>query len=258
MILAIDVGNTNIVIGVYKEKELIFSFRMAMNLLKTEYEYSVNIKDIMQAYKINVDDIKGCIISSVVPPISPIIKKSIVHIFNINAIMVEPGIKTGINILLDNPAQLGADLLCTAVGAISKYKTPIIIVDLGTATKITAVDKHKNFLGGAIMPGVKISLDALSNKTAQLPHIALDAKNIKPIGTNTISCMQSGIVIGNACLIDGMINKFKKQLGDNTVVLGCGGLMSYILPHCSEKIIHKKHLILDGLMELYYKNINLI
>lgn len=255
MVLAIDIGNTNIVIGVYENKKLIFSFRMATNLLKTEYEYSVNIKDIMEVYKINICDIKGCIISSVVPPISHVIKKSITHIFSIDAIMVEPGIKTGMNILLDNPSQLGSDLLCTAVGAFNKYKSPIIVVDLGTATKITAVDEYKNFIGGAIMPGVKISLDALSNKTAQLPHISLDVKDIRPIGKNTVECMQSGMVIGTACTIDGMIRRFKRELNDNTVVLGCGGLIPYILPYCEEKIIHNKHLILEGLITLYYKNI---
>jgi len=257
MVLTIDIGNTNIVMGVYKNKNLIFQFRMEMNSVKTEYEYSVNIKDIMEVYNIDIKEVKGCIISSVVPPVSPILKKSIKHIFSIDAIMVGPGIKTGLNILLDNPSQLGADLLCTAVGASAKYRTPIVIIDLGTANKITAVDRNGNFIGGSIMAGVKIALDALINKTSQLPHISLDAENIKLIGRNTIDCMQSGVVIGTACMMDGMIKRFKKQLGEDTIVLGCGGLISYILPYCEENIIHDKYLILDGLMHLYYKNANI-
>ncbi|MGL5972893.1 MAG: type III pantothenate kinase [Oscillospiraceae bacterium] len=256
MVLAIDIGNSNIVIGGYQQKELQFDFRLCTDTNKTEFEYSYSIKNILDISGINIQDIKGCIISSVVPQISYIVKDAIKIIHDIKIIMVEPGIKTGVNIKIDNPAQLGSDLLCTAVGVISRYSLPAIVVDLGTATKFTAIDSNKNLLGGSIIPGVSVSLDALISKTAQLPYISLEAKgDITTIGTNTIDCMRSGVVLGTACTIDGMVKKYKKVLGDNVTVIGCGGLVSSILPYCEEKLIYDKNLILNGLIDLYYKNI---
>ena len=168
-------------------------------------------------------------------------------------LLVGPGIKTGLNIKIDNPAQTGADLVCVSVAAIKKYPLPSIVIDMGTATSITALDKDGNFLGGSIIPGVRISLDALTNRTAQLPQISL-GDNAEIIGKNTVDAMRSGVLLGQASMIDGMIKKYKKVLGDDMTVIATGGIAGRIVRHCEEEIIYDENLLLDGLRFLYEKN----
>lgn len=255
MLLAIDIGNSNIVMGGYREETLCFVSRFRTDSLRTEFEYAVLIKNILSFYGISPQDITGGIISSVVPPLSDVMKKAVCLVKKVRVLTIGPGMKTGLNIKIDNPGQLGADMLATSVGAMGKYPLPAVVIDLGTATKITVVDKDGCFRGGAIMPGVMISLEALSSSAAQLQKIGLDnAQSVQPIGTNTVDCMKSGIILGNAGMIDGMIARYKEVLGEQVSVVACGGLSSAIIPHCTSHIIMDETLLLDGLRILYQKN----
>lgn len=254
MILAIDIGNSNIVIGSYENGKLLFVARVSTDASRTEFEYAVILKDILGLYERRKEEIDGAVISSVVPPLSSVLKNAVALIKPVRILMVGPGIKTGLDIKIDNPGQMGADLISTAVGALNKYPLPAIVVDLGTATKITVIDKNKAFRGGAIMPGVMIALEALTAGTAQLPQISLSDKVEQAIGTNTVDCMRSGVILGAAAMIDGMLERYKKELGCDVTVIACGGLTSSIIPYCQSNIIHDPHLLLDGLLALYKKN----
>ena len=254
MLLAVDIGNSNIVLGGYHGDQLLFVARIRTDSLRTEFEYAVLIKDILSLYHCQPDDITGGIVSSVVPPLSSVLRKAIRLIKKVKVLTIGPGIKTGLNIKIDNPGQLGVDLLATAIGAMEKYPLPAIIIDLGTATKITVVDKDGCFRGGAILPGVMIALDALSSQAAQLPKISLDGENIAPIGTNTIDCMKAGTILGAASMVDGMIERYKEILGNDVSVVACGGLVGAVLPHCRSEIKKDETLLLDGLRILYKKN----
>lgn len=254
MLLAVDIGNSNIVLGGYQNETLQFVSRFRTDMLRTEYEYAVLVKEILGLYGFSPADITGGIISSVVPPLSGVLKSALKLIKDVRVLTIGPGIKTGLNIKIDNPGQLGADLLATAVAAMEKYPLPVVIIDLGTATKITVVDQDGCFRGGAIMPGIMIALDALSSQTAQLPKISLDDAQINPIGTNTVESMKSGTILGAASMIDGMIGRFKEVLGENASVVACGGLVNAIVPHCRCGIVKDETLLLEGLRILYKKN----
>ncbi len=254
MILAVDIGNTNIVIGCINDEKVFFEERVSTDYSKTEIEYYVLFKSMMELYNINIDDIKGTIISSVVPPILNVVKSAIEKVAGHTAIVVGPGVKTGINILMDNPGQVGSDLIVDAVAAIKEYGAPAIIIDIGTATTFSVVDKNKNYIGGVIMPGVGISVDSLVQRTAQLPKISLTAPS-KVIGKNTIDCMKSGVIIGNAVCFDGMIDKIEDELGYKTNVIATGGIAKTIIPLCSHEIIVDQALLLKGLKIIYDKNI---
>mgnify|MGYP000497399099 CR=1 FL=1 len=205
-------------------------------------------------------DIKGAIISSVVPQLTGIIKEAVGKVTGIMPLTVGPGIKTGLNILMEQPRQLGSDLVVDAVAAIHEYGVPAIIVDIGTATTISVVDDKKNYIGGVIMPGIRVSLDSLVSRTSQLPRISLEAPQ-KVIGKNTIQCMQSGIIYGNAACIDGMIERIKEETGfsDGTPVqakvIATGGLAEVIVPECKTDIIYDNALLLKGLKVIYDKNV---
>ena len=167
--------------------------------------------------------------------------------------IIGPGVKTGLNILMDNPAQLGSDLVANAVAGIHEYPVPLIIIDMGTATTISIVDKNKNYIGGMIMPGIRVSSDTLTQRTSQLPKISLEPPK-KLIGTNTIDCMKSGIVHGNAACIDGMVSRIQKDLGQKATVVATGGLAKTIVPLCEAEIILDDALLLKGLNYIYEKN----
>ena len=254
MILAIDVGNTHIVLGMYEQQKLSFVSRIRTSAEKTGEEYGVLIRSILRLRHAEPDDITGVIISSVVPQVTSVMMTATsLLVPQAKVLVVGPGIKTGLNIKIDNPGQLGSDLVATAVSTIGKYTIPAIIIDLGTATKITVVDKHGAFCGGAISPGVNIALNALSAKTAQLPSIALEGE-VNICGTNTIDCMRSGVVLGAACMIDGMIDRFTEELGPVKTIVASGGLVNAIAPHCHHEIVIDDNLLLDGLHMIYQKN----
>ncbi len=254
MLLAIDIGNTNIVLGGFVGDNLEFVARIATNANKTADEYATKIRSILALHNVDKSSVEGAIISSVVPPLNSVISNAISFVYSVTPIMFSPGIKTGINIQCDNPSSVGADLVCACVAAHHLYGSPSLIVDMGTATKIMVVDKTGTFIGVSIIPGVNIALKALSSGTAQLPQISLEAPK-SVIGKNTIDCMKSGIVFGNASLIDGMIDRFCDEMGEELPVYGTGGLAPTILCHCKHNIIIDADMVLKGLNILYKKNI---
>lgn len=253
MLLAIDIGNSNIVIGGTSKGKVVFTARLATDHNITKDQYTTQIKGLLEIYNIDVNSIKDCIISSVVPPLLIPVRDAIALITNKIPIIVGPGIKTGLNIIMDNPAQVGADLIVNCVACINDYKAPLIIIDMGTATTISVIDANKNYIGGVIIPGVKISMDALSYKAAQLPYISLDQPK-KAFGRNTIDCMKSGIIIGSASMIDGMIERIEEELGYQTTVVATGGISSTVIPYCKKEIIYDDNLMLKGLTYIYNKN----
>ena len=253
MILAVDIGNTNIVIGCIEQEKIYFVERVSTDISKTELEYVVEFKTLLDLYHIDMKDITGCIIASVVPPLNNVVKAAMEKLLHISPLLVGPGVKTGLNILMDNPGQLGSDLVVNAVAGLQYYGAPIIMIDMGTATTISVVDEKKNYIGGMILPGVKVSLESLVNRTSQLPRISLEAPK-KVIGKNTIDCMKSGIVMGQAACLDGMIDRIWEELGYQTGVVATGGLAGSIVPYCKKMIIHDNELTLKGLYIIYCKN----
>lgn len=255
MVLTIDMGNTNIVIGCVDDKKVCFEERLSTDLSKTELEYAIGFKTVLELYNIDKTDIKGAIISSVVPSLVNIVKNAIEKILGLTPLTVGPGLKTGLNILIDNPKELGSDLVVDAVAAIKEYGAPLIIIDVGTATTISVIDEKKNYIGGVILPGIKVSLDSLVSRTAQLPRISMEPpKNI--IGKNTIECMKSGIIYGNASCIDGMLDKIQSETGFSATIVATGGLARVIVPQCKNKIILDNELLLKGLKIIYDKNVD--
>ncbi|MBE7030137.1 MAG: type III pantothenate kinase [Ruminococcaceae bacterium] len=253
MILTIDIGNTNIVFGGFVDDALTFVARIATDATKTEDEYATKIRSVLALHEVHRTEISGAIISSVVPPLNMVMKKAIKLIYGVDAIMVGPGIKTGIGIRCDNPASVGADLICACVAVQHLYGSPALIVDMGTATKIMLLDQNGAFTGLAIAPGVNMGLRGLASGTAQLPQISLEAPR-SVVGKNTADCMRSGVVFGNASMVDGMIDRFNEEVGIDLPIYATGGLAGTILCHCKHNIIHDPDLLLKGLNILYRKN----
>lgn len=253
MILAIDIGNTNIVVGCIDEEKIYFTERLSTVRTKTELEYAVDLKTVLDIYHIKRTDIEGCIISSVVPQITGIAKLAAEKILKKEVMVLGPGVKTGLNIVMDNPGQLGADLVADAVAGLASYPVPLVVIDMGTATTISVVNSKKQYIGGMIMPGVGISLDALTARASQLSGISIDAPR-HIIGKNTIECMKSGVLYSNAAALDGIIDRIEEELGEKTTVIATGGLAKKIVPHCRKEIVLDEELLLKGLMLIYRKN----
>lgn len=255
MILAVDIGNTNIVVGGYEGEKLRFSVRFSTDPSRTSYDYAATLDKSLEFSRVSRQEVEGAIVSSVVPPLSTALCQAVKLLCpGVEPMLVGAGMKTGLNIRIDNPKELGADLLAAAVGAMVKYPLPAIVVDMGTATKIMVIDENRCFLGGAILAGVGISLRALASDTAQLPYISLDSPVKQVIGTNTIECMRSGTVLGAASMLDGMIQRYQEALGKETTVVACGGIAPAIVPYCRTKVTLDDSLVLDGLVDLYRKN----
>ena len=248
MILIVDIGNSNTTYGLYENDKLVNTFTIKSELNKTADEYYLIIKTFLEGY-----EIEDIMISSVVPILTSLLKKTFSKYYHISPKITGTGLKTGIKVKVDEPKTVGADLICDCLGA-TKYASSAIIVDLGTANKFILM-KDRTFLGVAISPGFSISMKALSNSAALLPNIELIKPN-KVIGTNTITAMQSGIINGAKAQIDGMINMIleEEKLDSNFVVVATGGLSSLIIPLCENKIILDPNLTLDGLYMIYQKN----
>ena len=253
MILAIDIGNTNIVVGCIDSEKTYFIERVSTVRTKTELEYAVDLKTILDIYHIKRTLLEGCIISSVVPQITNIVKLGAEKILKQDVLVLGPGTRTGLNILMDNPATLGADLVADAVAGIKHYPVPLIIIDMGTATTLCVVDEHKNYIGGMILPGVGISLDALTARASQLSGIGIEPPK-RVISKNTIECMKSGVLYSSAGAIDGCIERMEEELGMRTTVVATGGLAKKIIPYCKRDIILDEELLLKGLYVIYEKN----
>ena len=253
MILAIDMGNTNIEIGCLDDEKIYFTERVSTDRTKTELEYAVLLKTILELHGVQGQNMEGAIISSVVPPLTKILRLAVKKVTDCDAFVVGAGVRTGLDIRVDNPAQVGADLIVDAVAAAEEYGYPCIVIDMGTATTIEVLDRRGYYIGGTIIPGTNASLDSLVAKASQLPAIPLEAPK-RVIGRNTVDCMQSGIVFGQACMLDGMLDRFIEELGYDCKVVATGGLSGAIIPHCRRDIIIDPMLMLKGLKIIYDKN----
>ncbi len=253
MILAADIGNTNITLGVYDGEVPLCITRLATQRHRTSEQYAIELKAMFELEGLT-KSFEGAIISSVVPEITRHFKNAISKVTGCDALVVAAGIKNGLKIATDNPKELGADLVAGAVGAMAQYPLPCLVMDLGTATKISVIDENGVYAGCTIAPGIGISLDALSLRTSQLPAIELSAPE-HAIGTNTVECIRSGTVLGNAAMLDGMADRLQKELGKPIKTLvATGGLAKEIVACCEKDIIYNKDLVLQGLLVIYGKN----
>lgn len=254
MLLAIDIGNSNVVIGCLDENNRTTAlFRMVTDLKKTEDEYAAGIQSILTHNGVDSTAFEGAIICSVVPPLTEIFRTAVEKITGCRAMVVGAGIKTGLNIMIENPSSLGSDLVAAAVAAMAQFPLPVIVIDMGTATTVTVVDEGNRYIGGAIIPGVALSVEALSAGTSLLQKVQLEAPK-KCISTTTTECMQSGAVYGSAALLDGMIDRFEAELGKKTSIVATGGIAPKIIPHCRHHIVYDEDLLLKGLNIIYKKN----
>ena len=253
MILTIDIGNSNIVLGCIEDSRILFEARMATDRIKTADQYCAELKAMLALFEVSPAAIEGSIVSSVVPIVQQVVVRAVERLTGKACLTVGPGLKTGLNIKIDNPAQAGSDLIVGAVAAIEHYGAPLCIVDLGTATTIAVIDRDGVFRGGAIAPGVMLSLNALSGGTAQLPSISLERPR-RVIGTNTVDSMRSGLLLGSAAMLDGMVERIEEELGYPTRVIATGGLAKSIVPLCKREMLVDDDLLLKGLDLLYWKN----
>lgn len=255
MLLAIDVGNTNLTIGLFDNEKLTFLARLATDAKRTAEQYAVEISQTAELEKKSMKDVNGAIISSVVPELTSEIKRAVFILTGIIPKVLGPGLKNGLNIKIDNPSQLGADLVAGAVAAVNMYPMPCLVMDLGTATKISVLDKNGVYRGCTISAGVGISLNALARSASQLPTVELDVEKCHAYGTNTITSMQAGIILGTASMLDGLCDRIEDALGEEIkTVVATGGLSHGITKHCRRSLICEPNLILEGLRIIYNKN----
>ena len=253
MILAIDAGNTNIVIGIIDGDTIRYEARVRTDTTKTSDEYCIDLMSLLDIYHVRREDIEGSIIASVVPQVLNAMKTALHRLIGRECLVVGQGLKTGLDIRIENPTHVGADLVVGSVAALHRHKPPMIVVDMGTATSMTVLDENGAMIGGSICPGVQVSLDALTERTALLPGLQLDQPR-HAIGKNTIECMRSGIMLGTACMIDGMIDRMEQELGSKATVVLTGGIARFIAPLCRQKVIWDRQLTLEGLAILYREN----
>ncbi len=253
MVLAIDIGNTNIVIGCIEGEEIRFNERISTNHTATELEYAIQIKNIFEIHNIMPDTLEGAVMSSVVPSITETVENAVKKLTGCSPVIVGPGVKTGLRIMIDNPAQLGSDLAVDAVAGIKHYGAPLIIIDMGTATTVSVIDSDESYLGTLIIPGMKTSLDALVKGAAQLPKVKLDVPK-RVVAKNTAESMANGILYYTASGIDGCIERIEDELGKKCTVIATGGLAESVVPLCKKEIVLDDDLLLKGLMIIYEKN----
>ena len=253
MILTIDIGNSNIVLGGVEGDQIVFEARLRTDATKTSDQYCVDLKILLDVNKIDPESIEGTIIASVVPQVLNSVQTAIKKLTGKQSLVVGPGLKTGLNIQIENPSQTGADLVASAVAALQEHKAPLIIVDMSSTTTMTVLDQNGTLIGGSIGPGVKMSLDALTDRTALLPGLQLDQPK-KVIGRNTTDCMRSGVMLGAACMVDGMVERMEQELGYRATVIATGSIARFIVPMCRREIIYDKDLLVKGLAALYREN----
>lgn len=255
MLLCIDIGNTNTVIGIFRKEELLASFRIESNLYQTADEYGIKLLEMFKYHSLDALDVEGVIISSVVPILDSTYEKMIAKYFNKKPLFVGPGIKTGIKITTDNPKQVGADIIVGAVASHHKYGAPVIIIDMGTAITFFYVDKKKELVGGIIAPGVKTSFKSLISNTSKLEEVKMN-QPLNIIGRDTIACIQSAMIYGTSAMIDGVIRKMKEEIGlDNIKVVLTGGEAKMLHQYLEEDVIYDENIIIEGLKIIYQKNL---
>lgn len=253
MLLAIDIGNSNIVIGCMQDGTILNEIRIATDLIKTSDQYCMDLKNALSLYDIPRESIEGVIVSSVVPPLLNSFRTAVMKLTGKKPMVVGPGIRTGLNIQIDNPSQIGSDLIVAAVAALREYPAPLMIVDMGTATTISVIDRSRTYIGGCICPGVRVSAEALTSRAALLPAINLEAPR-RAIGRNTTDCMRSGIMLGAAAMLDGLIDRMEDELGEKATVVATGGISRFVIPMCRREILYDRNLLLKGLEILYLNN----
>lgn len=253
MLLAIDIGNSNIVIGCMQDGAILNEIRIATDLIKTSDQYCMDLKNALSLYDIPRESIEGVIVSSVVPPLLNSFRTAVMKLTGKKPMVVGPGIRTGLNIQIDNPSQIGSDLIVAAVAALREYPAPLMIVDMGTATTISVIDRSRSYIGGCICPGVRVSAEALTSRAALLPAINLEAPR-RAIGRNTTDCMRSGIMLGAAAMLDGLIDRMEDELGEKATVVATGGISRFVIPMCRREILYDRNLLLKGLEILYLNN----
>ena len=253
MILTIEIGNSTITLGGVEGEQIRFECRINTDRVKTSDTYCIDLKTLFEIYGVELASIEGVIISSVVPQVMNSVRTAIRKLLNLEPLIVGPGLKTGLDIRLDNPATMGAGLLAADVAALAEYKPPLIIIDMGTATTMSVLDPNGAHLGGCVCPGLKISLDALTSRTSLLPGIQLDSPK-QAVGRNTADAMRSGIMFGTAAMLDGMIDRFSAETGWDFTIVATGRLSERIAPLCRHKITVDRNLIIKGLVALYREN----
>ena len=254
MILATDVGNSTTTVGLFGgEGRLLFRAELETSRSKTRDQCAIDLLGLFSLYGADVKAVDGAILSSVVPPLTAIFTDAIARLMGKPPMVVGPGIKTGLNIQMDDPASVGSDRIVIAVAALQEYRPPLALVDMGTATTIEIVDSGNTYLGGCIIPGVRVSAEALSSRASQLPGIQLD-KPRRVIGKNTVECMRSGIMYGAAAMLDGMLDRIEEELGKPVTVVVTGGMAQFIAPLCKREMKLERDLLLKGLNILYQKN----
>lgn len=259
MLLTVDVGNTNTVFAVFDGERLVFDSRMNTDNARMADQYAIFLDDILKIRRVPVSEIKGVIISSVVPPATAQVKAAAEELFGVKALLIGPGLKTGLNIKIDDPSSLGGDLACGAAAAKELYSAPCIVIDMGTIIKVMALDKSGALIGGTLSPGVRLGFEAMADKTAALPLVGVGYtdKTDKVIGTNTVDCIHSGVLGGIGCMLDGLINRFERELGmqnGECTVVATGGNASQIKPYCERDFEVNPHLVSQGLRLIYNKN----
>ena len=253
MILAVDIGNTAVTLGCVEGREILNLARLETSPARSSDEYAVLMERVLSLRGVSLHAFEGAAIASVVPPLTEVLRRAVRLITGHDALVVGAGVKTGLNIGIDDPTQMGADLVAGAVAALDAHEPPVIIVDMGTATTISVIDPNSRLLGGAILPGAAVSLEALSGTASLLPRVSLEAPK-RAIGSSTIECMKSGAVFGAACAIDGMIDRIEDELGESSALVATGGLASRIIPYCRHDIEIDDYMLLRGLSLIWQKN----
>lgn len=253
MILAVDIGNSNIVLGGIQDSDIRFKAKIRTEATKTSDDYCIDLRILMDVNHVDPAEVEGAIIASVVPQVLNSMKTAIRKLTGKTALVVGPGLKTGLNLAVENPGQTGADIVAGCVAALREHKPPLIVVDMGAATTMMVLDQNGDFVGGSISPGVKMSLDALTDRTALLPGLQLDRPK-HTIGRNTNDAMRSGIMLGAAAMLDGMCRRMEEELGSPATVVATGTMAKFIAPLCSRPILYDQDLLLKGLAVLYREN----